>query len=62
LHWGKLDLPGSEHTVNGKQYFGELHIVHWNLKYDSFETAIHQTDGLAVMGFFIEVFVIAYSS
>ena len=55
MHWGKVAMSGSEHTVNGRQYFGELHIVHYNTKYDSIETAVSQPDGLAVCGFFIEV-------
>lgn len=45
LHWGNgSTMPGSEHTVDGKQYPMELHIVNKAL-----------TDStLAVLGFFIE--------
>ena len=28
FHWGPNNRVGSEHTVNGKQYSGELHFVH----------------------------------
>ena len=28
-HWGSDDDKGSEHTVDGKAYAGELHLVHW---------------------------------
>ena len=31
-HWGSCAGHGSEHTVNGKQYDAELHIVHFNTK------------------------------
>jgi len=63
IHWAKPNLGGSEHTFNGKQYFGELHIVHYNTKYESLSVAADKSDGLAVLGFFIEVneFVKYYS-
>ena len=31
-HWGSCAGHGSEHTVDGKQYDAELHIVHYNTK------------------------------
>ena len=31
-HWGSCAGHGSEHTVDGKQYDAELHIVHFNTK------------------------------
>lgn len=46
LHWG-----GSEHTFSGLKFGAELHLVHYNSKYDSYETAQNQDDGLAVLGF-----------
>jgi carbonic anhydrase len=47
---------GSEHTVDGKEYSGELHLVHWNkTKYGSFAEALGQPDGLAVLGVFLQV-------
>ena len=55
LHWAKAGAKGSEHQLNGKQYFGELHIVHYNTKYDNVGAAAPESDGLAVLGFFIEV-------
>lgn len=39
-HWGCSDGRGSEHTVDGQAFSGELHIVHWNSsKYKSFQEA-----------------------
>jgi carbonic anhydrase len=32
-HWGEYDQGGSEHTVNGRQYAAEGHVVSWNSKY-----------------------------
>ncbi|KAM6953737.1 carbonic anhydrase 1-like [Aplochiton taeniatus] len=55
FHWGASDDRGSEHTVNGKKYAAELHLVHWNTKYPSFGDAASQPDGLAVVGVFLEV-------
>ncbi|XP_051970512.1 carbonic anhydrase 2-like [Xyrauchen texanus] len=55
FHWGASDDMGSEHTVNGKCYPAELHLVHWNTKYQSFEEAVNKPDGLAVVGVFLKV-------
>ncbi|XP_047908256.2 carbonic anhydrase 9 [Anser cygnoides] len=55
LHWGSPTTAGSEHTVNGKRFAAELHVVHYNTKYDSFKAAVAQPDGLAVLGAFLEV-------
>ena len=70
-HWGSCAGHGSEHTVDGKQYDAELHIVHFNtkvlswlccytfviasLQYGTPENAADKPDGLAVLGVFIEV-------
>ena len=32
-----------------------MHLVHYNKKYDEFETALDKSDGLAVLGFFFTV-------
>ncbi|TRY82694.1 hypothetical protein DNTS_007597 [Danionella cerebrum] len=50
FHWGNgSSVPGSEHTVNGKRYPMELHIVNKAL-----HTGIKSGDSLAVLGVFIE--------
>lgn len=55
-HWGGSDSEGSEHTVDGQSFAGELHLVHWNeTKYPSFAEAARQPDGLAVLGVFLKV-------
>ena len=54
-HWGSDDAQGSEHQVNGKMYAAELHLVHWNKKYESPNIAAGKPDGLAVLGFFMEI-------
>ncbi|XP_078724892.1 carbonic anhydrase 7-like isoform X1 [Lampetra fluviatilis] len=56
MHWGSHDHVGSEHTVKGKTYPAELHLVHWSAdRYASFEEAAVAPDGLAVVGVFLEV-------
>ncbi|XP_061532464.1 carbonic anhydrase 12 [Phycodurus eques] len=57
IHWGSKTSPrGSEHMVNGKQYAAELHIVHYNSeKYPNVSMAFDKSDGLAVLGVFIEI-------
>ncbi|RXN24696.1 carbonic anhydrase 1 [Labeo rohita] len=54
FHWGASDDKGSEHTVDGKCYPAELHLVHWNTEYPSFGEAASKPDGLAVVGVFLE--------
>jgi len=54
-HWGKEKGRGSEHTMNGKMFDGEMHLVHYNTKYGSFGNAVDKPDGLAVLGVFLEV-------
>ncbi|KAK3754118.1 hypothetical protein RRG08_024193 [Elysia crispata] len=56
FHWGHDDHSGSEHTVDGKMYASELHLVHYNTeKYASFGEAVTHSDGLSVIGVFIKV-------
>ncbi|KAK2876883.1 hypothetical protein Q8A67_020979 [Cirrhinus molitorella] len=58
LHWGNgTTSPGSEHTVDGKHYPMELHIVNVHSKYNgdvSAAVAAKDSQGLAVLGFFVE--------
>lgn len=54
-HWGKVPEEGSEHTVDGTTFSGEIHLVHWNEKYGSFDDAVDKEDGLAVLGVFFQV-------
>ncbi|KAL5017123.1 hypothetical protein ScPMuIL_006712 [Solemya velum] len=55
FHWGSDVTNGSEHTVNGKAYPIELHIVHYREEYGSLTNAVNKSDGLAVLGFFADV-------
>ncbi|NXJ70189.1 CAH9 anhydrase, partial [Rostratula benghalensis] len=55
LHWGSPSVLGSEHTINGRRFAAEIHVVHYNTKYNSFNEAMTYPDGLAVLGAFLEV-------
>lgn len=56
FHWGAIDAWGSEHTVDSKCYPAELHLVHWNaVKFESFEDAALEENGLAVIGVFLKL-------
>ncbi|XP_024896934.1 carbonic anhydrase 3 [Pteropus alecto] len=55
LHWGSADDHGSEHTVDGVKFAAELHLVHWNPKYNTFGEALKQPDGIAVVGIFLKI-------
>lgn len=54
FHWGSESHCGSEHLLNGRQFSAELHIVHMNEMYDSFDEALTKDDGLCVIGAFID--------
>ncbi|XP_022075261.1 carbonic anhydrase 4-like [Acanthochromis polyacanthus] len=56
LHWGNgSTVPGSEHTVDGKQYPMELHIVNSKESLNRNTTlAVEDPEGLTALGFFIE--------
>ena len=41
FHWGSVDDVGSEHTINGKHYPMEMHLVFWNKQFPNATAAIH---------------------
>uniref|UniRef100_A0A8C0SHV4 Carbonic anhydrase n=1 Tax=Canis lupus familiaris TaxID=9615 RepID=A0A8C0SHV4_CANLF len=51
FHWGgaSSEISGSEHTIDGIRFVAEIHIVHYNSKYKSYDIAQHEPDGLAVL-------------
>jgi len=55
FHWGSHEQQGSEHTIDGRAFPVEMHLVHQNTKYSSFDDAKAQPDGLAVIGIFFQV-------
>ncbi|XP_012785478.2 carbonic anhydrase 6 [Ochotona princeps] len=57
FHWGgaSAEVGGSEHTVDGIRRVIEVHVLHYNSKYDSYDKAQREPDGLAVIAAFIEI-------
>ncbi|QHR82625.1 carbonic anhydrase-like protein [Brazilian porcupinepox virus 1] len=55
ITWGHDLHTGSEHRVNGNSYVGEFQIIHWNKKYRDFDEASHNTDGIAIISFLLEL-------
>jgi Eukaryotic-type carbonic anhydrase len=43
------------HCQSVDSYAGEMHLVHFNAKYGTYENALNHSDGLAVLGVFLEV-------
>ena len=54
-HWGDKSGHGSEHTLDGESFDAELHIVHYNTKYENAGEAFDKDDGLAVLGIFLSI-------
>lgn len=55
FHWGKDNSWGSEHTIGGRRYPLEMHLVHYNSKYGTKEHAAINPDGLAVVGILFQL-------
>jgi len=55
FHWGSATSEGSEHLVDGQRHFAEIHLVHYKEDYGSLGHSITHDDGLAVLGFFVDV-------
>ncbi|XP_061463321.1 carbonic anhydrase 9 [Rhineura floridana] len=55
LHWGSTQEPGSEHTIDGHHYAGEIHVVYYNSHFGSFKEAAGEPGGLAVLAAFLQV-------
>ncbi|ESO88024.1 hypothetical protein LOTGIDRAFT_126803, partial [Lottia gigantea] len=57
FHWGANDTIGSEHTVNGRSFPLEIHVVHYKQSYGSLADAATQPDGLAVLAALFDISV-----
>lgn len=55
FHWGTIEVPGSEHTIDNVHFPAEIHVVHYNSKYANISEAASKPDGLAVLGGFIGI-------
>lgn len=55
FHWGSKSQQGSEHQLDSQQYAAEMHIIHYNDKYNNVGEAVNASDGLLVWGHFLQV-------
>ena len=55
FHWGSKNSIGSEHAIFDQKFPMEMHLVHYNDKYESIEKAINKPDGLCVIAVFFQV-------
>jgi len=53
FHWGTEPMNGSEHTVGGVGYAGEIHFIHRNLKYLNLDLASKQPNGVLALCVFL---------
>ncbi|KAL3306942.1 hypothetical protein Ciccas_014559 [Cichlidogyrus casuarinus] len=62
FHWGSVG--GSEHTIRGRRYALEMHIVNYKAKFNSVADAVSSNEGdaLAVLGILFEESKTAMSS
>lgn len=55
VHWGGSAGVGSEHTIDGKSYPLEIHFVHFSKRFENIQSALADSQGLAVVGVFAEI-------
>lgn len=56
LHFGREDDRGSEHTINGQRFAGELQAFFYNsLLYENYTEAEHQPNGLAAIAVLLQL-------
>ncbi|RLU20790.1 hypothetical protein DMN91_007404, partial [Ooceraea biroi] len=55
FHWGRTDMDGSEHYVDGGSMPMELHAVHFKSEYKTQEVALRNNDGVTILVYFFKV-------
>jgi carbonic anhydrase len=57
FHWNRnASHGGSEHSLFGKMHAFEMHLVHFNTKYDASDDATDHPDGSAVLSVFFDYY------
>uniref|UniRef100_A0A8C4NMK6 Carbonic anhydrase 10 n=1 Tax=Eptatretus burgeri TaxID=7764 RepID=A0A8C4NMK6_EPTBU len=56
LHFGAIDIRGSEHCLDGQSFAGEVQLIHFNHElYANVSEAARSPNGLSVISIFIQV-------
>lgn len=55
IHWGTEPMNGSEHTVGGVGYAGEIHFIHRNSRYSTVEQALKEPNGIVAVAVLLNV-------
>ncbi|AOP31591.1 carbonic anhydrase [Skunkpox virus] len=55
LYWGKEDDYGSNHLIDVYKYSGEINLIHWNKKYNSYNDAKKHNDGIVIVSIFLQI-------
>lgn len=55
FHWGKDNMEGSEHTVDGTPHPLEMHVVYFKSCYLTQEASLKKRDGMAVLAYFFKL-------
>ncbi|AKJ93742.1 IMV membrane protein [Raccoonpox virus] len=55
IYWGKENDYGSNHLIDVYKYSGEINLIHWNKKYNSYENAKKHNDGIVIISIFLQV-------
>ncbi|XP_020299959.1 carbonic anhydrase 1-like [Pseudomyrmex gracilis] len=55
FHWGKTDMNGSEHYVDGGSVPMEMHAVHFKSDYETHEAALRKDDGISILVYFLQL-------
>ncbi|CAJ0943971.1 unnamed protein product, partial [Mesorhabditis belari] len=52
-HWGTEPMNGSEHTIGGVGYAGEMHLIHRNTRFSTMDLALKQPNGVVIVAIFL---------
>ncbi|XP_060081804.1 carbonic anhydrase 7-like [Ylistrum balloti] len=55
FHFGDRFETGSEHAIDGIKFPVEVHLAHYNRKYGNLNNATSKSDGVVVLGVFMQV-------
>lgn len=61
FHWGTEPMNGSEHTIGGVGYAGEIQFIHRNTKFPNLEAAFKEANGILGVAVLLNVSLLIQS-